>query len=166
MHTVQCQGKPMYLIKPSIMFLSVFWIWWVDSVKEEYTFLENLTKISHKHALAHCMQLQYGIWSTKVILTGKQSSSYSSQRHKFVFFFSCMRLCTKQSFIPSCKPAAGEQHWSCQAVSPGTQLEALKGGLCSACSHWASKTPSEEFSHLLIKSEHTAMFKSRGINKQ
>lgn len=163
MHTLQYQGKPV-LIKPSVMVLSVFWIWWVGSVKEEYSFLENVTKTSHKYAPVHCMQLQCAIRSTKVVLTGKQSSSYSSQRHKY--FFPVWGCAPSRVSSPVLSAAAGEQHWSCQAVSPGTQLEALKGGLCSAPSPWASETPSEEFSHLLTKSEHTVMFKSWGISKQ
>lgn len=67
----------------------------------------------------------------KGILTGEQSSSYSSQRHKS---FLPAEAVHQAEFHPlSCQPAAeGEQHWNCQAVSPGAQLEALKGGLCSA----------------------------------
>lgn len=88
--------------------------------------------------------------------------------HKGMSLFWLCKAMHWAKFHPlSCQPAADwEQHWNCQAISPGTWLCTFKGGLCSVCSQWASKTASKEFSHLLTKSDHTVTLKTRGISKQ
>lgn len=127
---------------------------WKSYTNKPQTHTSSLRAVT----IQHLTDKDYINWETVLLLFLTKAQG----------FFCSLRLCTKQSSIPCLVRLQQKESscWNCQAVSPGTRLGALKGSLCSARPSRASETPSEEFSHLLTKSEHTVLLKSRGVSKQ